>query len=146
MRLQRGAADQRAGARANADLALDALVFGSQRFARRPAVLAVDIAVDDRLIGAAQPDRGRYDRLQHRFEIKHRAADHAEHIADRGLVVERGLQILGALTQFAQQPGVLHRDHRLIGKGAHELDLPFGERLDPVAREHDDADRLTLAQ
>ena len=33
---------------------------------------------------------------------------------------------------------VLDRDHRLIGKGADKFDLPVGERLDPLAREHDD--------
>jgi hypothetical protein len=37
--------------------------------------------------------------------------------------------LIGALTQFAEQPHILDRDNRLIGKGADQFDLPFGERL-----------------
>ena len=44
------------------------------------------------------------------------------------------------------QPGVLDRDDRLVGKGADQLDLPLGERLDPLRRERNDADRLAFAQ
>jgi hypothetical protein len=42
--------------------------------------------------------------------------------------------------QFTEQPGILDRDHRLVGKGAHQFDLPFGERLDPLAVKRDDAE------
>ena len=45
--------------------------------------------------------------------------------------VARG-QFVGALLQFAEQPGILQRDHRLVGKGADELDLPVGKRLHPI--------------
>ena len=44
------------------------------------------------------------------------------------------------------QPRVLDRDHRLIGEGPDEFDLPIGERLDTLARQHDGSDRLTFAQ
>jgi hypothetical protein len=34
----------------------------------------------------------------------------------------------GPPARRAEQPRVLHRDDRLVGKGAHQLDLPLGER------------------
>ncbi len=52
----------------------------------------------------------------------------------------------GAGLQFAEQPRILHRDDRLVGKGAHQFDLPLGERLDPLPGEGKYADRLALAQ
>ena len=36
--------------------------------------------------------------------------------------------------QFGQQPRILHSDDRLVGEGAHQFDLPLGERLDPFPR------------
>jgi hypothetical protein len=52
---------------------------------------------------------------------------------------------LQRLLGFSQQAGVLDRDDRLVGKGAHQFDLPFGEWLDALARLCEDADRLALA-
>ena len=76
--------------------------------------------------------RSRSDqRVEHWLEVKSGTADGLEHIARRGLVFERLFEIMRAGLQFAKQPRVLHRDDRLIGKGAHQLDLPLGERLDP---------------
>jgi hypothetical protein len=39
-------------------------------------------------------------------------------------------------SQAALQPRVLDRDHRLVGEGADQLDLPLGERLDPLHPAH----------
>ena len=61
-------------------------------------------------------------------------------------VIESNAQVRLPLADFVEQTSFLDRDDRLVGKGAHQLDLPLGERLDPFARQHDDADRLTLAQ
>ena len=88
---------------------------------------------------AAQPHRLFQHRVEHRRQIAGRGVDHLQHLGGRGLLLQR-LALLG------QQPRVLDRDHRLIGEGADEFDLPVGERLDPLAREHDDPDRLALAQ
>src|SRR6516225_1139906 len=49
-------------------------------------------------------------------------------------------------SQFVENPCILDRDHRLVGEGAHQLDLPVGERLDPPTIERDDADRLPPTQ
>ena len=98
------------------------------------------------MLGAAQPRGGFDNRLEHRLEIEGRAADDLEHVARRGLIFERFLEVAGALLQFADQPRVLDRDHRLVGEGLHQLDLSLGERLDALARQCDDADRLAFAQ
>jgi hypothetical protein len=47
---------------------------------------------------------------------------------------------------LGNQPRVLDRDYRLIGKGADQFDLPVGKRFHPLAGEHDESDRLTFAQ
>ena len=52
----------------------------------------------------------------------------------------------GAGLQFVDQPRILDRDHRLVGEGADQLDLPLGERLDAQSGQRDHADRLAVAQ
>ena len=86
-----------------------------------------------------KPHRLFQHRVEHRRQIAGRGVDHLQHLGGRGLLFQR-LALLG------HQPRVLDRDHRLIGEGADKFDLPVGERLDPLAREHDDADRLAFAQ
>ena len=68
------------------------------------------------------------NRIEHRRQIARRGVDHLQHLGGRGLLFQR-LALLG------QQPRVLDRDHRLIGEGADQFDLPVGERLDPLARQ-----------
>jgi len=79
------------------------------------------------------------DRVENRNEVAGRGIDDLQYLSNRLLLLQR-------LAQFGQQPRILDRDHRLVGEGAHQIDLPPSERLDPFARQHDDADRLTLAQ
>ena len=67
-------------------------------------------------IRSAQPGGGLDQCVEHRLQIEGRAADDLEHIAGRGLVFERFFEVAGALLQFAEQPRVFHRDHRLGGK------------------------------
>ena len=45
-----------------------------------------------------------------------------------------------ASLHFLEQPHVLDGDHRLVGEGGDELDLPVGERFDRRAAKEDDAD------
>jgi len=65
------------------------------------------------LIGAAQPSSGFCDGVEHRFQVEGRPADDLQHIASRGLVFERFFEVRGTLTQFAEQPRVVHSDDRL---------------------------------
>src|SRR6516164_1990547 len=48
--------------------------------------------------------------------------------------------------QFGEQPRILHRDDRLVGKGAHQFDLPLGERLHSIPREINRPEHGPLAQ
>src|SRR5271155_1770910 len=58
-------------------------------------------------IAAAKPRGGSGDRVEHRLNIEAGPADDLEHVAGRGLVFERFLQIVGAGLQFAKQPRIL---------------------------------------
>ena len=71
---------------------------------------------------------------QHGVEVE-RGIDRAQHFLERLQFGDRAGQLVGAGLQFAEQPRVLDRDDRLVGEGAHQLDLPLGERLDPLPRE-----------
>ena len=64
-----------------------------------------------------------------------------EHRHAVGHVVEGDAQFGLALADFVEQPGILDRDHRLVGEGLDQRDLLVGERLDMVAQQRDDADR-----
>ena len=103
-----------------------------------PETLAI-VSVERAERRSAQSHRVFQHRIEHRRQIAGRSVDHLQHLGGRGLLLQR-LALLG------HQPCVLDRDHRLIGEGADEFDLPVGERLDPLAREHDDPDHLTFAQ
>jgi hypothetical protein len=77
--------------------------------------------------------------LEYRGKIAGRRIDNPKHFGCCGLLLQ-------GFARLADQPRVLHRDDRLIGKGSNEFDLPIAERFDPLARQRDDADRLPLAQ
>jgi hypothetical protein len=62
------------------------------------------------------------------------------------LVFERFFEVARAGLQFPEQPGILQSNHRLVGKGAHQFDLPLGKRPDALAVQHDRADHGALAQ
>ena len=61
--------------------------------------------------------------------------------ADRGLLLQRLGQIVGALAQFVEQPRVFDGDDGLRGEVLDQLDLLIGERADLLAVDHDAADR-----
>src|SRR5262249_37442746 len=110
---------------------------------------AIDFTLADRdqpIVGLAQPRSSLDQSVEHRLEIESRATDDLENVARRGLVFERLLQIAGAGLQLIEQPSILHRDHRLVGKGAHQFDLPLAKWLDPLPRETNRAEHGPLAQ
>ena len=65
--------------------------------------------------------------LEHRLQVARRAGDDLQHLAGRGLLLQRLGQIIGALAQLVEQPRVLDGDHRLGGEVLHQLDLLVGE-------------------
>ena len=100
-----------------------------------PGVLRVDIVaggnpafISARLksideLGFAQARADRHDSIEHRLQLRRRAADDAQHLAGRGLVFERFLQLLRPRLLGLEQPRVLDGDHRLVGEGRDQLDL-----------------------
>ena len=56
-------------------------------------------------------------------------------LGGRGLLLQRLRRARASRLHLLEQPHVLDGDHRLVGEGLDQLDLPFGERLpSPVAR------------
>src|SRR6185436_20022778 len=81
-------------------------------------------------------------RVENRIEIAGRAGDDSQHLRGRGLLLQRFGEIVGALSQFAEQPRVLDGDDGLRGEIMEQLDLLFSERLYLLAIDRDDADQL----
>src|SRR6516225_4687052 len=87
----------------------------------------------------AKPQRLVEHLIKDGLKVAGRRIDDLKDFGGRGLLLQ-------GLARLGQQPRILDRDDRLVGKGAHQLDLPLGERLDPVPAKDDQADRLTVAQ
>ena len=74
-------------------------------------------------------------RVEHRLQIcDGERLMTLEHIARRGLLLERLLQLRSPRLHLLEQPHILDRDHRLVGEGLDELDLLIGERPDGSRR------------
>ena len=50
-----------------------------------------------------------------------------QNVSSGGLLLKRLAQIIGALAQLVEQPGVLDRDHRLGGKVLKQIHLLIAE-------------------
>src|SRR6516164_11187161 len=72
--------------------------------------------------------------------------DDVEHLADRGLIVERFLQLASARRDLVEQPHVLDCDYRLVSESGCQLDLLVAERSYLRARQRQRANRNALAQ
>src|SRR5262245_1173589 len=77
------------------------------------------------------------NRLENRHYVARRARDHAQNIADRGLLLER-------FPQLVKQARVLDGDDGLGGEILHQLNLFISERPDFVAIDTKDTDQLIL--
>ena len=66
--------------------------------------------------------RGALDNgVEYRLHVRGRAADDAEHLGGRRLMLQRLAQFRVALLEFLEQAHVLDGDHGLIGEGFQEL-------------------------
>ena len=74
-----------------------------------------------------QPLAAVEDLVEHRLRVGDRAADHLQHLGGRGLLLER-------LLRLVEEASVLDRDHRLVGKGADQLELASSERPGGIAK------------
>ena len=120
------------GRRRHECLAIRALV----RHDARQAVLTEDVNRDE---GACEPFATLQDLVEHRGRVGDRAADRREHFA-------RGLLLLERLLRLVEQPSVLDRDHRLVGKGCRKCDLFFAKRPRNRARQNQNTNRDAFAE
>ena len=75
--------------------------------------------------------------LKHRLHFGWRTGDHLENVGRRGLPFQRFLCLV-------EQPHILDRDHRLVGKGAQQGQFLFAEHRVRRPRDRDHADALAL--
>ena len=77
------------------------------------------------IINPTNPRGALDDRVEHRLHVRGRAADDAEHLGRRRLMLQRLAQFRVALLDFLEQPHVLDRDDRLIGEGFEQSLICF---------------------
>src|SRR6266508_3124014 len=77
------------------------------------------------VIDSTNPGRALDDGIEHRLHIRGRAADDAEHLGRRRLILQSLAQFCVALLDFFEQPDVLDGDDRLVGENFEQRDLFF---------------------
>ena len=102
--------------------------------------------VDVRIPRFAHPRGVRRDGVEDRENIRWRARDHAQNFRGRRLLLERLRQVTVPRLELLEQPHVLDRNHRLIGKGLQQLDLTLGEEPDSGSCNAQHADGSPLAE
>ena len=93
-----------------------------------------------------QADGALQDRVEHRLDIRLRAADDAQDVAGRGLRVQRRRQLAVALLQLGEEADVLDRDHGLVREGLEKGDLLVRKRPDVPAADGDRAQRAPITE
>ena len=86
------------------------------------------------VIDPTNPGGALDDGVEDRLHVRRRAADDAEHLGRRRLMLQRLAQFRVALAEFLEQPHVLDGDHRLVGEGFEKRDLLFGKGRTSVRR------------
>ncbi len=79
--------------------------------------------------------------MQHRLQIEGRAADHLEHVGGGSLLLQGLGEVVRALAQLVEQPGVFDGDDGLGGEVPHQRNLLIGERPDFLSVDDDTADQ-----
>ena len=75
------------------------------------------------VINPTNPGGALDDGVEDRLHVSGRAADDAEHLGGRRLMLQRLAQFCVALVEFFEQAHVLDGDHGLIGEGLEQFDL-----------------------
>ena len=100
----------------------------------------------DTELRSANPGRVLQHDFEHRLQLAGRTGDDLQHLAGRGLLLQRFGEIVGALAQFVEQTCVLDGDHRLRGEILHQLDLLVGEGTHLLAVDNESADQLVVLE
>ena len=98
------------------------------------------------VINPANPRGALDDGIEHRLHVRRRAADDAEHLGRRRLMLQRLAQFCVALLDLLEQPHVLDGDHGLSRQRFQAVDLLLGERADLHAADMNRPDGNSLAQ
>ena len=101
--------------------------------------------VDDTAGAAGELDRAADDGGQHGLEVQ-RGADRAAHLAERLELADRVGELARPGLQLLEEADVLDRDHRLVGEGLHQADLPVAEAACLGAPARDDPDHGVVPQ
>src|SRR5262249_21999130 len=101
--------------------------FGRKIVGRRNLQKFAVAEPNNAVYGLAQARCALNDRIEHWLSICRRPADDVKHLARRGLMFKSLGQLLSARLHLVEQPDVLDRDHRLIGKCVQQLDLSICE-------------------
>src|SRR4029434_7922679 len=97
----------------------------------RPHNHSVSLAESERhIIDSTNSGGALDDGVKHRLHVRGRAADDAEYLSRRRLVLQGFAQFCVALLDFLEQPHILDVDDSLIGEGFQELDLLVREWAD----------------
>ena len=79
------------------------------------------------VIDPTNPGGALDDGVEDRLHVRRRAADDAEHLGRRGLMLQSLAQFRIALLEFLEQPHVLDGDDGLVGESFKKLNLLIGK-------------------
>src|SRR5262249_29739844 len=80
------------------------------------------------------------------LKLARRAGNNLEHLRRRSLLLQRLAEIVGALAQFIEQPGVLDGDDGLGGEVLDKLNLLIGEGPHLLSVDSDLANKFVLLE
>src|ERR1041385_8182143 len=92
------------------------------------------------VINPANPRRALDDRVEDRLHVGGRAADDAEHLGRRRLMLQRLAQLRVTLLDFFEQPHIFDRYDRLCSEGLEQGYLLFGKWPDFDSSEQNRSD------
>ena len=98
---------------------------------------AIGIAEHGAELGFANAHRVCQHGLEDRLQARRANLRLPEHLGGRGLLLQRLAQIVGALAQLVEQPGVLNGDDGLGCKVREQIDLLVAEGADLLAVDGD---------
>ena len=98
------------------------------------------------VIDPTNPRRALDDGVEDRLHVRRRAADDAEHLGRRRLMLQGLAQFCIAFLDFLEQPHVLDGDHCLSCKSFKQRDLLFRERTDFSPSDINHSDGFSFAQ
>src|SRR5262245_39390485 len=94
------------------------------------------------VIGVAELGRALRHGVENRLHVGRRGGNGAQNGASRRLLLERLGKLAVTRSEFFEQPDILDRDDRLIGKGRHQFYLSVGKGLDPLTRKRQDTNEI----